>query len=143
METALIVISVGLFILLLALGFIVLYAMSFSVFKDIQILKDMYGRLIRIETIMTTDAIMNESNQFMDALNGPLSGKSSGVIFTSPDGKYKAENPDELMKKMKADPQFDLSPEQEKKMLDSMHKFREEILGDDEDDDDDEKETWK
>ena len=137
-------VSVAVIILLMAMFMavisMILYSAIHHLMSDVRRQNDMLNKLY-LEMVMQDERQANQEDMFPRSL---LSPPSSGVMFTTQDGKHTATNPQEFIKKLKEVPSYNLTPEEETELLESMTTFRDNMLADLDDDEGDlPEENWK
>ena len=130
-----IIILVMLFISLIA-G--VLIALLLNVVNEVKTLKEIFNRIYRIEG-MVQSLVMDGHRGEIDTEDFEI-GES--VLFKTKDGRYSASSPEGLIELLRQDPSYNLTPEEESNLIDSMQKFKDRYVETDEDEEDD-VEPWK
>lgn len=139
---------IGLGIGVALLGFITLIVvnirMAFIISEMSAVIKTMYVSINKIEQM--SQATMNASETFVDSLkevaeeNNRMPPQTFFKVFRSEDGKHFANTFEELIKKMKNDPNFNRMSDQD---MDELRKLFEDNSDDDDNDSDDRKEPWQ
>lgn len=104
--------------------FVCLVLMLVLIAKDTAKLPDMSTRLIRMEHMLFQ---LLTQTQLQSVLS-EASGKRA--VFRTPDGKYSASSPEELMNKIMNDPDYPKNDEE-------LRKYFEDMMGDEDDEDED------
>lgn len=106
--------------------FVGLIAAMISIVKDTAKIPDISTRLIRMEHMLFQLFTQVQLSNVVSELAG--SGKR--MMFRTPDGKYTASSPEELMDKIMNDPDYPKSDE-------DLRKYFEDMMREDEEDDED------
>ena len=145
-----IILGIGL-ILALSIGWLTLFVTSRDLEKNISDIHHMLKALdekvyeidssIKFKSDMGLDSFPNPTSNPLMA-RGPL-----GMLFSTNDGKHFARSPEELIQKIKSDPEYDFDDDELNNIRQAMEDHKNKFLpGDVEEDDDDEfdgPESWK
>jgi hypothetical protein len=118
---------------------LILFQIAVSIFGYILIAKDTWKisdiiiRLHRLEHSVQ-QLLMAGSLKDIESILSKGESPRGRIVFKSPDGKYTANSPEELMKKMLNDPEYDDLPFEDEQ---NLKEFFDDIIRDQEEEDDD------
>ena len=111
-------ISISYEIILLAaiLCVLVIFGLFIFIIRDTAKLPDMSTRMLRIEHILNQLFMQSQLQSVME------DGHGKKLMFRTPDGKYSAASPEELMQKIMNDPEYPKDEDELKKYFDDLMK---------------------
>lgn len=138
-------------------GFLVLFMLILFGFGVVGIILHMImGMMHTIKDVLfdIEDKFFDDGDEIRESLMGDGSmfsntwNSKSTKMFRTIDGRHSASSPEELFEKIKNDPTYRLSKEDEDRIKDSMQSFMDNFNGDslldgEDDDDDDDTPSWK